>query len=158
GSMQAFSGRNALAERLYRQALEKAPNLLAARQNLAVLLSGIPDRFPEAIDLWRQNLARSPEYMPSKLSLAGALVRSARNDEAIQEYTEIVALKPEYVAARLALAGLLARQGNAESALAQLRAAVSLQPENAAVHEQIGDIERSRGRSAEAIAAYQLAL
>lgn len=158
GYLQASYGRDAQAERLYRQALERNADLLAARQNLAVLLSAKPDRFREAVDLWRQNLAKSPDYIASRLSLARALVRQGDYAQAIPEYEELVRQKPQYAAAHLALADLYAGQSQPAAALHQLEEAAKLEPRSAEIHEKIGDLEKSRGRSAEAFAAYREAL
>ena len=75
GYLKASSGRGDEAEKFYRLALTHSPDLLEARHNLAVLLSGEPrrgqpDRTQEAFDLWRENLAQEPEYSPSRISLA----------------------------------------------------------------------------------------
>jgi tetratricopeptide (TPR) repeat protein/uncharacterized caspase-like protein len=158
GYLHASYGHAELAERYYHQALQRSPDLLAARQNLAVLLAEQPARFEEARDLWRQNLDKSPDYLPSRLSLARALSRRGEIPDAIREIMEIVARKPDYVAARLSLAELHTKQGDTMAALAELHEAVKLQPDNPAIHEQIGDLEKSQGHIAEAATAYQAAL
>jgi tetratricopeptide (TPR) repeat protein len=155
GSLKASTGKAREAEEFYRQALEKNPGMLAARHNLALLLTEKKERLPEAIDLWRDNLKRSPDYLPSRLSLAGALPDPA---QAIAEYRTILAAKPDYLAAHLALAGLLQKTGDPASALEQLREAQRLSAKNASIYEQIGDIEASQKHAAEARAAYASAL
>jgi tetratricopeptide (TPR) repeat protein len=158
GYLNASYGRTAEAERLYRQALEKNSDLLAARQNLAVLLAGKPDRVAEAHELWRLNLSKAPEYLPSRLSLARSLARQGQHAQAIQEYALVVKQKPDYVAARLALAELYLKVNNADAALVEFQEASKLQRENALIYEQIGDLERARNRYEQAGAAYQSAL
>src|SRR5439155_5876288 len=155
GSLKASTGKAREAEQFYRQALEKDPGLLAARHNLALLLAGQKQRLPEAIGLWRENLTRTPDYLPSRLSLAGALPDPK---EAIVEYRAALAVRPEYLAARLALADLLQRTGDAGSALQELRQALKQDQRNAAIYERIGDIEAGQNHSAEARAAYESAL
>ena len=155
GSLKASTGNRREAERLYRQALERNPNLLAARHNLALLLSGEKERLPEALDLWRENLKRSPDYLPSRLSLAAALPKP---EDAIAQYRAVLASKPEYLAARLALAGLQQKTGDTAGALEQLAEARRLDPKNSEIFERTGDLESGRNRQAEARAAYQSAL
>jgi tetratricopeptide (TPR) repeat protein len=155
GSLKASTGKPRDAEQFYRQALEKNPGMLAARHNLALLLSEKKESLPEAIDLWRDNLKRSPDYLPSRLSLAGALPDAT---QAIAEYRTILAAKPDYLAARLALAGLLRKTGDPASALEQLREAQKSSGKNASIYEQIGDIEASQNHADEARAAYASAL
>src|SRR5262249_44601729 len=140
---------------LYREALVKNPALLAARHNLGLLLAGQKQRLPEAIDLWRENLKRTPDYLPSRLSLAGALTEPK---EAMVEYRAALAVRPEYLAARLALADLLQKTGDGDSAVQELREALKQDERNPAIYERIGDIEAARNRPAEARAAYESAL
>ena len=163
GYLKASSGRADEAEKFYRLALTHSPDLLEARHNLAVLLSGEPrrgqpDRTQEAFDLWRKNLAQDPEHLPSRISLARALSRQGQASEAIRLYTDIVEALPDYVAARLALAELHEKAGDHEAALEQLNQARTRQPENTVILEQIGDLEKTRGRAAQAANSYESAL
>jgi tetratricopeptide (TPR) repeat protein len=155
GSLKSSTGKPREAEQFYKQALEKNPGMLAARHNLALLLADQKQRLPEAIDLWRENLRRAPDYLPSRLSLAGAL---SDPKEAAQEYRAALKERPEYLAARLALAEVLLKSGDTESALGELQAAAKQNPKSSAVYEKIGDLEAGRNRRAEADAAYETAL
>lgn len=158
GLLSALSGHFAEAERLYRKALEKNPDLVAARHNLAVLLSGKPDRISEAIELWRANLAKEPEYLPSRLSLAEALGRQSNTVGAIAEYEAVVKYKPDYVAARRALAALLIREKSFGPALDQIKEALKRAPRDPDLNEQAGDVETGLNHTTEASAFYQVAL
>jgi Tfp pilus assembly protein PilF len=158
GALKTTEGKRAEAERLYRRALEKNEALLPARHNLALLLWNVTGRRPEAIDLWRANLKRVPEYLPSLLSLADALAEQGDINQAIQEYRIVLKLKPDYVAAHLVLARLLQKAGEPAAALEELREASKREPENPIVLEQIGDLNRAEGRATEAKEAYEAAL
>jgi len=158
GYLNASLGRTAEAERLYKQALDLEPNLLVARHNLAVLYAERMKRGAEAVDLWRQNLAKSPDYLPSRLSLAKTLAALNRDAEAVAEYETALKAKPEYVAARLALAEVQRKGGNTGRALANLREVARQQPGNAEVWEAIGDAEKAGGSTAAAAEAYRKAL
>jgi tetratricopeptide (TPR) repeat protein len=153
--LKAQAGKRADAEKLYREALSYDSASLAANHDLALLLAADPKRFDEAVALWRANLNRSPEHLPSRLSLARALARAGRRDDAIVEYEKVVAARPEYVAARLALARLYSAPG---AQLPQIEAALKLEPENPEALELAGDVYRAAGRAAEARAAYEHAL
>ena len=154
GTLKASEGKAADAEKLYRDALSRNPNLLAARQNLALLLDSEKNRRAEALELWRANLRQSPDYLPSHLSLAEALAASGDRTGAIEQYRQVLSQKPNYIAARLALAGLL----DPNAALVELRRALTADPKNGMVLERIGDLESAQGRAAEARAAYSSAL
>jgi tetratricopeptide (TPR) repeat protein len=158
GSIEAASGKFAAAENSYRHALQLNPALYAARQNLAVLLAGRPGRRTDAIALWRDNLARNPEFLPSRLSLAEALASDPDPAMAIGEYRRVVERKPDYVAARIALADLLLKTGAWQEALEQTEAANQLAPGDEGILERIGDIQSFAGHSKEAHVAYQSAL
>jgi tetratricopeptide (TPR) repeat protein len=158
GTLKASEGKRDEAERLYREALQKNSNLLAARHNLALLLADEKNRQQEAIDLWRVNLQQSPDYLPSRLSLASTLASAGDNAGAIAEYRKVLAAKPGYLAAHFALAGLLSKSGDSEGALQELRELSKQEPQNSGVFEQIGDLEAARKNTTEAKAAYKSAL
>ena len=130
GTLKASEGKRDEAERLYREALQKNSNLLAARHNLALLLADEKNRQQEAMDLWRANLQQSPDYLPSRLSLAGTLATAGDNAAAIEEYRKVLEAKPDYPAAHFALAALLAKSGDSEGALQELRGLSKQQPQN----------------------------
>jgi tetratricopeptide (TPR) repeat protein len=158
GTLMNSEGKRADAEKLYRDALQRDADLLAARHNLALLLASDKSRVPEAITLFRENLRLSPDYLPSRLSLAQTLADTDDRAGAIVEYRRVLALKPGYIAARIALAGLLQKSGDTDAALVELREALKADPENAAIFEQTGDLEASRNHAAEARSAYASAL
>jgi tetratricopeptide (TPR) repeat protein len=158
GTLKASEGKRDEAERLYRESLQKNSTLLAARHNLALLLASEKNRQPEAIDLWRANLRQSPDYIPSRLSLAATLASANEDSAAIAEYRKVLEAKPGYVAARVALANLLAKTGDSEGALRELGELSKQDAQNFGVFERIGDLEASRQHPAEARAAYKSAV
>jgi len=163
GTLKASEGKRAEAEQLYREALQKNPGLLPARHNLALLVADQKGREKEAIDLWRENLRQSlassgADYLPSRLSLAGALAAQGDNPAAMEEYRKVLEAKPDYVAARIALADILAKTNDRDGALGQLRQVTKQDSQDPALFERIGDLEAARQRAAEARAAYQSAL
>lgn len=157
-SLKDASGKRKEAEVLYREALTKNGKFLAARQNLALLLSQEKGRQNEAITLWRANLAQDPQYLPSLLGLAQQLAASGDTNGAIQQYEEILRQKPDYVAAQVALAAQLSKAGRYEDASRQLHTALDRGGQSAEVLEQLGDVETAQKRLAEARQAYQSAL
>lgn len=158
GYLRAAQGRAHEAEDLYNTALQKNPNLLAARQNLAVMLSRQRGREDEAVGLWRLNISKQPKYLPSRLSLAKALSAMGRPDEALNEYKAVIAERPDYVGARLALADLYEEKQDLEDAFSELQRALEVQPSNPVALERLGDLEAKRGQPSEALDAYQKAL
>jgi tetratricopeptide (TPR) repeat protein len=155
GYLKAQARKPADAEKLYRDALSHDATSLSTNHDLALLLAADPKRLDEAVALWRANLNRSPEHLPSRLSLARALARAGRREEAVVEYQQIVAARPEYSAARVALADLYSALGKRGEALAQLEAALKVEPDNAEALERAGSLYDD---PAKARAAYEHAL
>jgi protein O-GlcNAc transferase len=153
GALKAETGRRVDAEQFYKQALETDPGLLAARYNLAQLLSADPKRSSEAAALWRDNLTRNPQHLPSRIALAGYLASSGDTAGAASEYETVVAAKPDYIAARLALA-----DAKPTEAIPQLEAAIKIQPENPEILERLGRAYSTAGRKSEADDALRKAL
>jgi len=153
GALKAETGRRAEAEDFYKQALAHDPALLAARYNLGQLVAADGKRGAEAAALWRQNLARDPQHLPSQIALARYLQSSGNAAEAAREYEAIVAAKPDYVAARVALAEV-----RPADAIAQLEAALKIQPENPEILERVGKAYLAAGRKTEAQDAFRKAL
>ncbi|HET8550393.1 MAG TPA: tetratricopeptide repeat protein [Bryobacteraceae bacterium] len=158
GSLKAVQGKAAEAEKLYKLALDKNPQLLAARHNLALLLARQRDRQNEAAELWRENLRRAPTFIASRISLAELLAARGETAAAIQEYREVLTARPEYLAARIALADLLSGSGDHAGALEQLATAAKSDATNPAILERLGDVHTTMKHAAEAKAAYEAAL
>jgi tetratricopeptide (TPR) repeat protein len=158
GYLKASTGDRGQAELHYREALVRNPAMAPAKHNLALLLAQDMGRFAEAAALWQEVLAKSPDYLPSRLSLAKALASHGRTAEAISQYEQVIAAKPDYIAAHRAVADLQLTAGRPDAALGHLSQALRVHPENSLVHEQIGDIESARGRSDQARAAFEAAL
>jgi tetratricopeptide (TPR) repeat protein len=158
GSLKASEGKAVEAEKFYRDALQKNPSLLAARHNLALLLSGLKGRQDEAIAAWKQNLAVDSNHLASRLSLAETLTRTGDTTGAIEQYRAVITQKPEYVAARVALAGLYLKANQTDAAIEQLRAAAGQDTQNASLWEQIGDAEKAGNHPDQAREAYANAL
>lgn len=158
GYLRESQGHPGEAEQLYNKALQIDPNSLAARQNLAVLIVRQRNRVNEAIALWRLNLARQPDYLASRLSLAKALAAAGQTDEALDEFKSAERIRPDYVAVRLALVELYEQKQDFENASNELRETLTLQPTNPLLLERLGDLEGQRGRTREASDAYQRVL
>jgi tetratricopeptide (TPR) repeat protein len=158
GYLRESQGHAGEAEQLYNKALQIDPNSLAARQNLAVLLSGQRNRADQAIALWRLNLAKQPDYLASLLSLAKALAAAGQTDAAIDQYQAAERARPDYIAVRLALAELYEQKLDFENAANELRESLAMQPANPLLLERLGDLESDRGRTAAALDAYQRVL
>jgi len=100
-------GRNAEAERRYREALALDPGSARAHYNLGVLLAD-DERPADAVDHFEAALRIDPAHANAHLALAGALLRIDRAPDAIGHYHSALRLKPGWGLAANALARQLA--------------------------------------------------
>ena len=159
GSLKSQEGKTSDAEKLYRDALVKNANLLAARHNLAILLAARndpPARKPSGCGA--TNCNANQIICRRALILAATLAARGDTAVAIEEYRAVVRAKPDYVAARTALAELYVKNHDNPAAIEQLRESARLDPQSAPIFERIGDLESASGHAAEAKAAWQSAL
>jgi len=154
GSIASARRKYKLAQEDYEQALQDDPESVAARYNLANLLSrGGPSS--RAVDLWRANIAAQPAEPASRLALAAYFEKNGDQPAAIREYEGAISVAPAHVAARQALAGLYMNANRAQDAYDQLKQAQSLSPADAQIAEQFGDAAAKLGLTAEASRAYR---
>jgi cytochrome c-type biogenesis protein CcmH/NrfG len=116
-------------------------------------VAGDSKRASEAAGLWRDNLTRDPQHLPSRIALARYLASSGKPEEAAREYEAIVSAKPDYVAARLALANVKPAE-----AVVQLEAALKIQPDNPEILERVGKAYAAAGRKQDAEASLRKVL
>ena len=100
-------GRNAEAERRYREALALDPDSVRAHYNLAVLLAA-DDRPSEAVEHFEAALRIDPTHANAHLAIAGALLQIGRAVDAVPHYRSALGLKPGWGLAANALARQLA--------------------------------------------------
>jgi tetratricopeptide (TPR) repeat protein len=138
----------------YEQALHDDPQLIAAKYNLAVLLSRKGPSDP-AVKLWRENIVAAPAEPASRLALAEYLVKNGDRSGAIQEYEAAVRVAPNHAGAGETLAKLYAGEERWQSAYDQLLEARKQIPDHAAIAEEFADAAAKLGRLDEAAAAYR---
>jgi tetratricopeptide (TPR) repeat protein len=156
GAVAAARHKYAPAQDYYEHALQDDPELVAAKYNLANLLSrnGPSAR---AVDLWRSNIAAAPQEPASRLALAAYFEKNGDHAGAIREYEGVVRVAPQHVGARRELAKLYASDGRWQDAYDQLKEARTLSPEHPEIAEEFGDAAAKVGRPAEATEAYRQA-
>jgi tetratricopeptide (TPR) repeat protein len=131
GSILSAGGRKDQAQAVneYKQALELKTDLTAARHDLALLYVKLKND-PAAIELWRENLRRAPEFLESRLSLADTYSRTGKFDDAIEQYKAVLNDHPDYAAAIRALyeaqGDQAASKGQKQAAADQYQRALSL--------------------------------
>ena len=139
GSLLADAGKTEDAAREYRRAITLNPGMLAARHDLAVLLS--KKDAAGAIDLWEENIKRDPKFAPSRLSLARALrnVPDRLADSAAQ-YRELLKSRPNLFGARVEFAEVLERLNNGIESRAEMEFAANAETRNFSIREKLADL------------------
>jgi tetratricopeptide (TPR) repeat protein len=105
-----------------------------------------------AVAALREALARAPDYLPAKLTLAETLLEAGSLDEARRLFEGLhdPAAAP---AAQFGLGTIAARQGRHAEAAGHLEKAIELYPEFASAHYAVARAYRALGRREEAEAA-----
>jgi len=150
-------GDDAGAEDAFRRAVAAAPDLPAARNNLAIALRR-QGRVAEAEAIYREVIARSPAYADAPYNLANLLEQQGRPDEAAPWLEAALAIDPGHVEARYNLGNLRARQGYADEAIACFTLVAALAPDHADALNNLGAQLLAAQRADEALAAFERAL
>lgn len=143
------------AEKNYRDALAKAPELADSALNLsAMLMEG--NRADEAIKVLRTAIEKTPADPMLHANLGHALLRSGDKGAATSEYKLALNLG-EDAATRLALASVLLESGKKEEAQAELKKIAS-RATNREMLATVGDALARTGAFAECVSAFDKAI
>jgi tetratricopeptide (TPR) repeat protein len=155
GTELAAAGRLPDAEEQLRAAAADYP---PARYYLGTVLAA-EGRPGEAIDVFRSYIAaESPELEQVRLAhveLAGALVKSGRDDDAVAEYRTLLAAYPGDTESLVQLSQILLRLRRFEEAIVPLRRLTVERPADPWAFGGLGIAFASSGRVGDAIEAFQ---
>jgi tetratricopeptide (TPR) repeat protein len=117
------------------------PGALSARaQSLAV-----EKRYDEAEALWRQAIARSPDYFPALFNLGFMCYSTEKFDQAAKWLAQAARVSPQDFNTRYLLGAALVKIEKREEALKEWRAALRLQPTNLRLMQvMIAEYEKGR--------------
>lgn len=153
GRLDYDAGQFASAIRRFQAVIEREPDFVRARDNLALSYEGIhaPDRaiaeYREAIRLNRLAAKKSP-WPPLNL---GILFRGREElDEAERLFREALEYDDRSAAARYQLGATLEQKGRFDEAVTELERAAAADPEMPEPHYALGRLYRRQGRRAEA--------
>jgi len=120
------TGDDAGAETLYRKALQLAPNLVTAQNNLAFLLVERGGDLAEAKDLATRAVTSNPNVPGFQETLARVLTKQNQYEEAMKHFRQALDLDPAYVDATLGLAEVLTTVDRRQEALLEIEKVDSL--------------------------------
>lgn len=104
----------------YQNALEKSPNNLHARTNLAMTYVA-SDSPMKAIAALREVLDLDPNYEPALMNMGVLSLQSNQYDKAVGRFRQVLAKNPENVNAQLGLAYSLIETGKKQEAIELLK-------------------------------------
>lgn len=135
----------------YARAQTLAPGAFEWRYLDALVLRRLA-RPDEAVSALREALARSPDYLPARLTLAEALLEAGHLEDARRAF-EGLGDPASAPAVQFGLGTIAARQGRHADAARHLEQAIALYPEFAAAHYAVARVYRALGRREDAEAA-----
>ncbi|HUN52003.1 MAG TPA: tetratricopeptide repeat protein [Candidatus Sulfotelmatobacter sp.] len=150
-------GRLAEAAARYEQALQMAPTLAGALNNLAACRLAL-GQSQAAIALLQQAVALHPDFAAAHLGLAQALNDVGSLGEAADAFARALALLPDQADAWSTYAALLTRLGRLDAAENACRRALALRPDHAEALSNLGNVEKELGRFQQAAATQRRAL
>ena len=147
---QALPSDGDRAVTLRRQGLERHPDDLPMRGDLATLLHGRGE-YAESMTHWRALLERLPENADARVGLGAALVGLGRTDEALTEFDVAVDLSHDPATLCDRAGVLLFTHGKIDDAIAQFREALRIEPSHADARSNLGTALYAKGKLDEAI-------
>ncbi len=133
------------AESLFRGIIAADPGVIDAYQALGNLLSD-QERYPEAIPVFEEAIARKPDDIGMVLFLANAQMRSGRTDDAERVLTDFADVLEPDARVQLSLGGIYQRSGRHEEAIAAFNQALELDPNMAGAHVGLASAHMQLGR------------
>ena len=106
GNLQVLAGDAGTAIRHYRDALSRAPNLVAARRGLAYALQ-VAGQAAASLDAYRALVDSAPQDAQAQIDFGLALLKAGDAEAAIEALRRGVVLDPKNMTARAALGKLL---------------------------------------------------
>ena len=134
----------------YEMCLRLNPNIFAAHNNLAVILSKRGD-LEQAVAHYNKALQLEPDYTKIRLNIATALIKSGKSYIAIEHLKEAVKQEPSLVRAQKLLGQALTDVGDLDSAARYYAQILRARPNEAKVHFNLAIILMQQGKIDEAI-------
>ncbi len=108
------------------------------------------EKYDEAVNEFRAEMAVSPSDVENEYNLAYALLRQSKTDEALGHLRAVLTQAPEHAGANYQLGKALLDGGQTKDAISYLEAAARLSPDLDYVHYQLQMAYRKDGRREEA--------
>jgi tetratricopeptide (TPR) repeat protein len=137
------------AEQAARRAVEQEPQLIAAWNNLGIILQE-SGKFDASLACLQRVVSLQPDNPEAHNNLANTYKRMDELEQAQTYYQRALALRPDYAEVHSNLAFLLNDQGRFDEAVAAAEQAIDINPQLADAYFNLAQIEISRMRYADA--------
>jgi spermidine synthase len=157
GNLYVLKDRASEAIRYYQEAVQIAPRLASAHNNLGVafLDQGIVD---EAIHHLSESVRLDPENPKTQYNLGIALTEKGRLVDAITRFSEALRLNPDYAEAHYRLGLARTIQGQLTKAIRHFSKALQINPDYLEAHNELGIVLVKQGRFDDAVRHFYRAL
>ncbi|WEY38670.1 tetratricopeptide repeat protein [Paraburkholderia sp. SUR17] len=115
-------------------------------------------QLPDAIDAYRQAIARKRDYAEAHNNLGNALRESGDTAGAMQSCAQAIELRPGYAEAYSNLGNALKDMGQLDAAAASYRKAIAAKRDFSEAHNNLGNVLKAQGQIEAAIACYRAAI
>ena len=138
GEVALYSGDQASAEKLFRQAIDKDPNDVAAYEKLARFMM-VTNRPDQVVKTYEEALQKNENSAKLHLIVGSLYELRGDRDKAMARYEDAIRLEPDLAVAKNNLAYLIAESGGSlDRALDLAQEAKELLPDNANAADTLG--------------------
>ena len=137
------------AEQVARRAVAQEPQLVAAWNNLGIILQE-SGKFDAALECLKRVVSLQPDNPEAHNNLANTHKRMGEMKQAQASYERALALRPDYAEAHSNMAFLLNDLGRFDEAIVSAERAIDINPQLADAYFNLAQIEMSRMRYADA--------
>ncbi len=157
GNLYVKEGKPSTAMQYYKEAVERNPYNVQARNNLGELYARDND-VPQAMEQFDKALEIQPNYVPALTNEAYLFLQKRIYDKTIYYAKRALSIDPESGSAHFNLGTAYLGEKRYNDAVDELKLAVRSYKDTAPVYEKLGDAFQAQARHEEAIAYYRQAL
>ena len=143
--------------RLWTDVVEKSPDKVRARYNLAEALQ-TAKRFDASVNEYLMTVKIDPQYAKAYYNLAAVYLKLNRPTDAIDAYERAAMLRPKAPEVHNNLANVFSSQGRFSEAIFSYKKALRLRPDKVNSHFNLAIAYSNAGRQEEAILEYKTTL
>jgi tetratricopeptide (TPR) repeat protein/S1-C subfamily serine protease len=114
---------------------------------------GARAKFEAALALFREALAKRPDYADAHFGVGCCMAKLGRSEEAAEAFKQVIRIKPDYAEAHLVLGSIYGKLGRWQEAADAFKQAIRVKPECADAHLGVGICTATLGRWQEAAEA-----